>query len=251
MQGPHALGDGTMKFCLQSLPRVLAVALWAMALAAQAQTAASSRYRLEGTLTPAGAGRAGQTGGLALYQIVAQPEPLGESAGSLGTVVHGWRLPAVTERLYRYALQAGWNLQGAPGVSDQSAGAIFSGPAGAPIKIGDLQYATPTGSLVSADDRDPLLGLQAFWVFSYWGGSGQPFATPDALTPDDGSAWQDLLQPGWNLFSPPYLVTVPPRGAIVVIWRWDPEARSYEIVLPGAELHPLDGYWVFKAVTES
>jgi len=233
-----------MKARLHSLSRGVAAALVALALAAQAQNAASSRYRVEGTVTPAGAGQAANAD-LTLYQIVAQPDPLGESAGDLGTVVHGWRLPAVAERLYRYALEAGWNLQGAPGISDQTTGVIFTGPAGAPIKIGNIQYAVPGGSFVQAADSDPILGLQAFWVFSYWGGQGQPFATPEAHTPDDGTAWQDLLQPGWNLFSPPYVLTVPPRGRIIVVWRWVPATSSYEIVLPGAEMHPLDGYWIF------
>jgi hypothetical protein len=233
-----------MRARLQSLLRSVAVAVAAMALAAQAQTAASSRYRLEGTVTPAGAGQSGQTG-MTVYQIVAQPEPLGESAGNLGMLVHGWRLPAVVEFIYRYVLEPGWNLQGSPGVSDLSTGAVFTGPAGAPIKIGNIQYATPTGSFVQADDSDPLVGLQAFWVFSYWGGRGQPFTTPEAPTPADGSAWQDLLRPGWNLFSPPYMVTVPPRGTIVVVWRWNSATSSYEIVLPGAELQPLVGYWIF------
>jgi hypothetical protein len=225
--------------------RLVAAAVAAVALSAQAQTTASSRYRLEGTVTPAGAGRSSNTA-VVLYQIVAQPEPLGESAGSVGTVLHGWLLPAAAERLYRYALEAGWNLQGAPGLSDHTTGDIFSGPAGAPIKVGNIQYPTLAGAFVEAADSDPILGLRAFWVFSYWGGLGRSFGSPDALTPDDDSAWQDLLQPGWNLFSPPYLVTVPPRGTIVAVWRWNPGTAAYEIVPPGEELHPLDGYWIFK-----
>ena len=223
----------------------LILAALALTLTAAGAESASSRYRVEGTVTPAGAGHTGSAA-VAVYQIVAQPDPLGESSGDLGTVVHGWRLPAVAEALYRYALEAGWNLQGAPGVSDRTTGEIFTGPAGAPIKVGGIQYPTTTGAFVEAADSDPILGLQAFWVFSYWGGQGQPFATPEAHTPDDGTAWEDLLRPGWNLFSPPYLVTVPPRGSIVVVWRWDPRTASYQIVLPGGELHPLDGYWVFK-----
>jgi hypothetical protein len=221
-----------------------ASAMLCLALAAAGAESASSRYQVEGTVTPAGAGHCANAA-VSLYQIVAQPEPLGESSGHVGTVVHGWRLPAVVERLYRYALEAGWNLQGAPGVSDQSTGYVFTGPAGAPIKIGNVQYPATTGSFVEASDSDPILGLQAFWVFSYWGGLGRSFKTPDAPTPDDGPAWQSLLQPGWNLFSPPYTITVPSRGTIVVVWRWDPGTSSYEIVLPGEEMHPLDGYWIF------
>jgi hypothetical protein len=236
---------------------IMAAAVFCLALVTQAQTAASSRYRVEGTVIPAGVGRSSHAA-LTLYQIVAQPELLGDAAGSVGTVLQGWRLPARVERLYRYALEPGWNLQGAPGLSDQSAGYIFSGAGGAPIKIGNLQYLTPTNSFIEADDDDPVLGLQAFWVFSYWGGSGRLFATPDAHTPDDGTAWQDLLQAGWNLFSPPYTVTVPSSdavavpasGSIVAVWRWDPASSSYAVVLPGEELHPLAGYWVFKLNTE-
>ena len=234
-----------MKARLHRLSCGVAAAVAALTLAVQAQTAAPGLYRVEGTVTPAGAGRSSNAA-MSLYQIVAQPEALGESSGSVGTVLYGWRLPAVVERLYRYALEAGWNLQGAPGLSNRSAGEVFTGPAGAPIKIGNIQYPTLSGSFVEAADSDPILGLQAFWVFSYWGGSGRPFDTSDAHTPDDGTAWQDLLQPGWNLFSPPYLVTVPPRGTVVVVWRWNPGAASYEIVPPGNELHPLDGYWIFK-----
>jgi hypothetical protein len=225
-------------------------AVLCLALAAVGAESASGRYRLEGTLTPAGAGHAVGVG-LTLYQIVAQPDPLGEFTGTVGTLQHGWRLPAKVEPLYHYVLEAGWNLQGAPGVSDRPAGAIFTGPAGAPIKIGNLRYPTPAGSFVEAADRDPILGLQAFWVFSYWGGEGRSFATPEAHTPDDGSAWQDLLQPGWNLFSPPYTVTVPSRGAIVVVWRWNPATTTYEIVPPGTDLRPLEGYWIFKVLVES
>jgi hypothetical protein len=234
-----------MQASSHNLSLVVAAVLAALSVLAQAQTTASSRFRVQGTITPAGAGRAANAAG-SLYQIVAQPDPLGESRGSVGTTQHGWRLPAVATTLYHYALEAGWNLQGAPGVSDRTAGEIFTGPAGAPIKIGNLQYPSPTGSFVEAADSDPILGLQAFWVFSYWGGRGRTFDTPDAPTPEDGTAWQDLLEPGWNLFSPPYLVSVPPRGSIVVVWRWEPATAAYEVVLPGEEMHPLDGYWIFK-----
>lgn len=224
---------------------IVGVAVFCLALAVQAQTAASSRYRVEGTVTPAGAGRSSQAA-LLLYQIVAQPEPLGDAAGSVGTVLQGWRLPAPVEPSYRYTLQAGWNLQGAPGDSDQTTGQVFTGSGGAPIKVGNIQYLTPADTLIEADDADPIVGLQAFWVFSYWGGSGRLFATPEAHTPDDGTAWQDLLQYGWNLFSPPYTVAVPSRGSIVAAWRWDAATASYEVVPPGAELRPLEGYWILK-----
>jgi hypothetical protein len=153
--------------------------------------------------------------------------------------------------LYRYVLEAGWNLRGSPGVSNLSGGAIFTGSAGAPIKIGNIQYPTLAGTFVEADDSDPLLGLQAFWVFSYWGGRGRYFSVADSETPADGTSWQSMLQPGWNLFSPPYVITVPPRGVIVVVWRWNAPTSSYEMVLPGDELRPLEGYWVFKLDQES
>jgi hypothetical protein len=219
-------------------------------LEVSAQTASSGLFRIEGTGLPAGAGRA--TGpGRVLDQIIAQPEPFGDSAGAAGTVLHGWRFPPVVERLYRYALAAGWNLKGAPGVSDHTTGHIFTGPAGAPIKIGNIQYPTLDGGFVEADDGDPLLGLQAFWVFSYWGGQGQSFRTPEAHRPDDGVPWQDLLEPGWNLFSPPYMITVPPRGRIVVVWRWDTATAAYVVVAPGQIMLPLQGYWIFVLDQES
>jgi hypothetical protein len=217
---------------------------------AAAETA-SSQFRVEGTITPAAAGQA-RGPGLVLDQIVAQPEPFGESAGVAGTVLHGWRFPRAVARLYRYALAAGWSLRGAPGLSDQTTGHVFTGPAGAPIKIGNLQYPSADGAFVQADDSDPILGLQAFWVFSYWGGQGQVFGTPDAHQPGDGTAWQELLQPGWNLFSPPYAVTVPPRGGdIVVVWRWDTATAAYAVVAPGEVMRPLEGYWLFVLDQES
>ena len=150
------------------------------------------------------------------------------------------------EALYRYAIAAGWNLKGAPGPTDAPIGAVFSGASGASIKVGPIQYPTTSGEFVEADDRDPLLGNMAFWVFSYWGGKGQPFASRDAHTPGDGTPWQDLLLPGWNLFSPPYSVTVPPCEEIIVVWRWDPAARAYRVVRPGSTMKPLEGYWVFR-----
>ena len=224
----------------------LAALAFSLALAGTvaAQSAGSSQYRVEGTVTPAGAGKsAGAT--LTLDQIVSQPEPLGDSANAQVSVAHGWRLPPTAARLYHYALAAGWNLQGSPGLSEQTAGTIFTGPAGAPIKIGRIQYPRVAGGFVEADDTDPLLALQAFWVFSYWGGQGREFATPEAHEPGDGTPWQDLLQPGWNLFSPPYTVTVPAPGRITIVWRWDPAAGTYRIVESGANLLPLEGYWLY------
>lgn len=226
---------------------ILAVAL-GLALGLTPGVAAAdtgnSQFRVQGTVTPAGAGRTKATG-LVLDQIIAPPEAFGAAVGEDAAVLHGWRLPPAVARLYRYALAAGWNLKGAPGISDQTAGFIFTGAAGAPIKIGNLQYPAPDGSLVEADDSDPILGLQAFWVFSYWGGTGRSFAAPEAPLPGDDSDWQDLLRPGWNLFSPPYTVTVPARGRVVVVWRWDPATTAYVVVAPGEVLRPLDGYWVF------
>jgi|GEM_PF-1804506 len=225
------------------LVAVLGLAL-GLALTATAADTVSSQFRVQGTVVPAGAGRT-TAPGLVLDQIVAQPEAFGAAAGESGTVLHGWRFPPAVERLYRFALAAGWNLKGAPSTSDQTMGFIFTGAAGAPIKIGHIQYPAPDGSLVEADDTDPVLGLQAFWVFSYWGGTSRPFATPDALQPGDGTDWQDLLRPGWNLFSPPYMVTVPARGRIAVAWRWDPATTAYVVVAPGEVLRPLEGYWVY------
>lgn len=216
-----------------------------VALALRAADTASTTYRVDGNLTPA-AGGSVVGASYALHQVVGQPEALGEAHGSLYAVEHGWRIPAPVAQLYRYALEAGWSLKGSPGVSDQTIGTIFTGAAGAPTKVGNLQYANPDGSLVAAADSDPVLDLQAFWVFSYWGGTGQPFAAPEAHQPGDGTHWHELLEPGWNLFSPPYVVTVPPRSTgIVVVWRWDSAAATYELVLPGRNLFPLDGYWIF------
>lgn len=221
---------------------------WGFCLAGGGVETASASYRVEGNLTPVAGGAAGNTS-YSVYQVVGQPDILGDASAAGYVVLHGWRIPAAVAQLYRYALEAGWNLKGAPGLSDRSAGEIFTGAAAAPIKVGNIQYAVP-GGLVEAADSDPLLGLQAFWVFSYWGGTGQWFSTPEAHTPGDGTPWRSLLQPGWNLFSPPYAVTVPPRGTgIVVVWHWVPATSSYEVILPGQNLLPLEGYWVFAAAT--
>ncbi len=228
---------------------LMGTAVW-LATRTAGGEASSSLFRVQSAL-PAAAGRT-RGSGLTLDQVVAPPAPLGDlSSGERFTLLHGWRFPPAVERLYRFALAAGWNLKGAPGTSDREAGFIFTGRSGAPIKIGTLLYPAADGTLVQADDSDPLLGLHAFWVFSYWGGTGQPFAAPEAHQPDDGTAWENLLQPGWNLFSPPYAVTVPARGRIVVVWRWDPGRAAYQIVLPGEVLLPLEGYWVFVLDEES
>lgn len=229
---------------------VAAIVGWQLCglLAARAAETASAGYRVDGTVTPAAGGGLG-CASYGLYHLLGQPEPLGEASAPGQTILHGWRIPPIAVQLYRYDLEAGWSLRGSPGVSDQAIGPIFTGIAGAPIKVGNILYAGIDGSFVPAADSDPLIELRAFWVFSYWGGSGQTFTATDAPTPGAGTSWLDLLQPGWNLFSPPYVVTVPPRSSsgIVVVWRWDPTSAAYEVVLPGRNLVPLEGYWVFVA----
>ena len=205
----------------------------------------SSQFRVRGNVLSAAGGRtAGSQVGV--EQILGQAEPLGVSRGSGSVLFHGWRIPPVVALLYRYALQGGWNLRGSPGISDRSIGEIFVGPAGAPIKIGNVQYADVDGNIVEADDADPLLANLAFWVFSYWGGESAPFDTPDAPRPGEGPSWLDELDDGWNLFSPPYHVTVPAFAHVAVVWRWNSATSSYELMLPGMIMRPLEGYWLFK-----
>ncbi|MBN2452395.1 MAG: hypothetical protein JXR77_18560 [Lentisphaeria bacterium] len=217
---------------------------WGTALRAQSP-AAGAIFRIDSDPVPAGAG-ASSTGAHGLRSLVGQPDAVGDAAGQALKIAHGWRIPAVVEMLRRYALDAGWNLKGSPGLSDQPIGVIFTGAGGAPIKIGNVMYPTPTGDCVEAADSDPLLANLAFWTFSYWGGTGSPFGTPDAQRPEDGTHWLDTIGPGWTLYSPPYHVSIPLDGDIPVVWRWDPAARAYHPLLPGAILLPLEGYWIFR-----
>lgn len=218
-------------------------------LATPSATAAEAgRYRVTGSLSATGDSTASGDG-YRLQQVVG-----GGAAGVVNAagsrVYHGWRLETPAPLRYRFLLEPGWNLCGTPGISDASIAQVFRGAAGAPIKVGGVQYRASDGSLVTPAEADPLLAQEAFWVFSYWGGLGEPFYALEAPLPDDGSRWQDGLQPGWNFYSPPYLVTVPGPDTvsrIVSVWRWDPSAEAYVPVLPRQLLEPLQGYWVFVA----
>ncbi len=218
-------------------------------LAGLAVTAAEAgRYRVAGGIAAAGDGTASGGGYRLQYVVGTGTAGVGNAANR--RVEHGWRLETPAPLRYRYRLEPGWNLCGAPGVSDASIATVFRGAAGAPIKVGGIQYLAADGSLVTPAEADPLLAREAFWVFSYWGGLGEPFYALDAPLPDDGSRWQDALRPGWNFHSPPYVVSVPSPGAasrILSVWRWDPAEAAYVPMLPLQLLEPLQGYWIFVA----
>ncbi|NLF17400.1 MAG: hypothetical protein GX595_09095 [Lentisphaerae bacterium] len=228
-----------------------AILAGALVLAGLAATAAEAgRYHVTGSIAAAGDGSASGGGYRLQYVVGAGTAGAGNAASR--RVEHGWRLETPAPLRYRFRLEPGWNLCGAPGISDASIASIFRGAAGAPIKVGGVQYHAADGSLVTPAEADPLLAQESFWVFSYWGGLGEPFYAVDAPQPDDGSRWQDALQPGWNLYSPPYVVTVPgpaDGSRIISVWRWDPAAALYEPVLSPRLLEPLQGYWIFVAPT--
>lgn len=224
--------------CLSILPFCGIVCLTASA--AGGEQAAS--YRLEEGTVAAGTGTLSSSSYI-MNGLVSQPSPVGETAGETFVLNSGVEVPAAVVEMLRFALVAGWNLKGSPGLTAEQIGKIFTGVRGAPIKIGDLEfYDTETGAYALSQDTDAIPANRAFWVFSYWGGTGTEFSLANpgvAMT-----TWIDSLASGWNLFSPSIPITVPEDSRILSIWKWDATAGTYLELYPGDVMSVLEGYWV-------
>jgi hypothetical protein len=202
----------------------------------------NTRYRLSGR-TPAAAGGVNSSGARRLTSIVGQPGPVGRCAGSQHTLQSGFQLPDVMRRLLQFALEPGWNLKGAPGATARTTDEVFRGAAGAPVKVGNIRYwNAESQEYAEGNDADPLVGGWGFWVFSYWGGKSREFA----FAAEDRFPWEDELRPGWNLYSPPFQVTVPGGTDLLVVWKWNAALGSYELVYPGQNLVAGEGYWILR-----
>lgn len=146
----------------------------------------------------------------------------------------------LVDRIVRFALAAGWNLKGAPMDTSATVGEIFTGPAGYPLKVGEL-YAWSGSAYEAIPDSAPLAGEQGFWVYSYWGGESQPVSR---VKSERGSL-EESLEVGWNLYSPPHHMNRPEsEDHVVSAWRWDPTIWQYVEIPPGDPMLPGQAYWL-------
>lgn len=207
-----------------------------------AEGTANPGYRIDAWTVSSGGGRtAGDRNRVS--GIGCQTAPGGRCAVGVRELHSGYAIPDVVLRMLQFTLAPGWNLKGAPGATHLTTDEIFRGAAAAPIKLGNIRYwDAELQEYVEGDDADPLVGRWGFWVFSYWGGQSR-----QAETADDAAAhWVDELLLGWNLYSPPYYVTVPQDDDVLVVWRWNAVLGSYELVYPGQNLIPGHGYWILR-----
>jgi hypothetical protein len=218
-----------------------------MSVGVAAQELSSPNYRIP-TSGFATAGGNATSGSFRLESSAGEAAPVGQVAGEQFQATAGAEVPAPlpekVARILRMVLKSGWNMKGSPVLSDKTVGAIFRGDKGYPIKIGNLYYyqSGREAGYVESDDADPLPPNLGFWVFSYWGGTSREFSGEDG----SNAELVEQLEPGWNLYTPTRYVTVPQRGEIAVVWRWDAEAQCYVGVDPGENLVPLEGYWIYK-----
>jgi hypothetical protein len=207
-----------------------------------ADNTANSGYRVDAwTVSTAGGNMTGEQH--RVTAVGSQACPAGRCAFDTRQLESGYAIPEVVVQLLQFALSPGWNLKGAPGATARTTDEIFRGAAGAPVKVGNIRYwDAELQDYVEGDDADPLVGRWGFWVFSYWGGQSRPSET----LADPVTSWVDDLLEGWNLYSPPYYVTVPQNNDVLVVWRWNAVDGSYELVYPGQNLIPGHGYWILK-----
>lgn len=216
--------------------------LLACALAGTLSAQQGGGIHLDGTFA-AVAGPASATTVRATSQGGEAP-PIGTAASTSYTLFSGSRIPAEVERILQYTLAAGWNVLGAPGTTDTSAGEIFVGRNGGTIKVGPIQYFDSTYlRYVQAADTAQLLPRQGFWLFSYWGGSSQTFTAPPHIAVRD---WLDEIPRGtWVLYSPPGKIVLGDNRNLTV-YGWNTAAQNYELLSGGDMIEPLRGYWVYR-----
>jgi hypothetical protein len=173
-----------------------------------------------------------------------ESSPAGMAASASYTLFSGCRLPGEVEEILQYTLSAGWHILGSPGTSDISAGEVFVGRGGAPIRVGPLQYYNyETMRYVSAADSNLLVARRGFWVFSYWGGESRAFTASNRIAVRD---WLTEIPFGaWVLYSPPGNIVLPQEAGLTV-FGWNAELQAYEQLLPGDTIEPLRGYWVYR-----
>lgn len=198
--------------------------------------------RLQGTIAAIAGPAAGET--VQALNQGGEPSPAGIAAGESYTLFSGFRLPAEVEDILQYSLSAGWHMLGSPGVSDLTAGGIFVGRAGAPIKVGPLQYYNhETLRYVSAGDSSQLAARRGFWLFSYWGGQSRAFTVSNRIAPRD---WlKEIPYGAWVLYSPPGKIVLPDEPGLTV-FGWNAQLQAYEPLGPGDAIEPLRGYWVYR-----
>ena len=147
------------------------------------------------------------------------------------------RAPAV----WRYVLEPGWNLKGAPVNTDQTIDTIFQTARGTSI-LHSMPAVWSGNGYNRKNGSDRLNATEGFWVFSYWGGESREFT---GQSPQSGDGLVSQLQQGWNLYSPPGYASRPPDNRIIVVWWWDPFLQEYVEIPAGANLLPLEGYWIY------
>lgn len=198
--------------------------------------------RVQGTIAAIAGPAAGGT--VHALNLGGEPAPAGAAAGESYTLFSGFRIPAEVEDIMQYTLSAGWHILGSPGVSDLTVGEIFVGRAGAPIKVGPLQYYNhETMRYVAAGDGSQLPARRGFWLFSYWGGQSRAFAASGRIAPRD---WLGEIPYGaWVLYSPPGKIVLPDEPGLTV-FGWDAQLQTYEPLGPGDTIEPLRGYWVYR-----
>jgi len=207
---------------------------------ARADEAASVSFRLQGGGFACG-GTTASGATTRSISMIGPVSPAGTAEGETLRMGAGRQIPEVVSRILRFVLGAGWNLKGAPMHTEQTVGDTFVGNGGHAIKIGDI-YEWDLDEYRALANTDSMTANRGFWVFSYWGGTSQQ------ISGSDGSAAPllDQVGDGWSLYSPTHYINVPDSDRIVIVWGWDTELQQYQPLGPGAVLHPLQAYWIFK-----
>jgi gluconokinase len=124
-------------------------------------------------------------------------------------------------------------------VNSPTWGQIMADVLGRPVTLSRAEEASARGAA--------LLALEALGILS------DIAAAPDLLGAEEPRTFmllalnEDELRPGWNLYSPPFQVTVPGGGTdLLVVWKWNAALGSYELVYPGQNLVAGEGYWILK-----
>jgi hypothetical protein len=137
------------------------------------------------------------------------------------------------------ALNEGWNLIGTPLIGTTPLGEMTSREGSRESMIVGAAWQWRSGEYKLARTDAPLCAEQGYWVYASSSGVCRPAA---------GLREQELLNPspGWNLVSPSATCTGAELGiGDAPVWGWDSASGCYVPVVPGTQLSPGLGYWVY------
>ena len=226
-----------------------AIALLALAAAQRLPAQAAGGIQVRHAAPVAIAGESGSAESFRASGLGGEPVQAGRTVSASYVLESGARLPEGVARLLHYALSSGWQLLGAPGVSDRTTGEIFVGAAGASVKVGPIQYYNcMTLRYERGSNDEPIRAREGFWLFSYWGGESRTFAAASEVA---AAGWLEEIPVGrWVLYSPPGKIILPALDGVTV-YAWNTLTQSYgEPLEAGDELLPLHGYWVYRTPEE-